>query len=31
MPETKERLVAGYRSRKRIRIVNSRFLQKLQE
>ena len=31
MPETNEMIVSGYRSMKRIRIVNSRFLQKLQE
>ena len=27
MPETNETIVSGYRSMKRIRIVNSRFLQ----
>ena len=31
MPETNETIVAGYRYMKRIRIVNIRFLQKLQE
>ena len=31
MPETNETIVAGYRSMKRIRIVNIRFLQKIQE
>ena len=31
MPETNETIVARYRSMKRIRIVNIRFLQKIQE
>ena len=31
MPETNETIVAGYRSIKKIRIVNIRFLQKIQE
>ncbi len=31
MPETNETIVAGYRSMKRIRIVNICFLQKIQE
>ena len=31
MPETNETIVAGYRSMKRIRIVNISFLQKIQE
>lgn len=31
MPETNEMIVAGYRSMKRIRIENIRFLQKIQE
>ena len=31
MPETNETIVAVYRSMKRIRIVNIRFLQKIQE
>ena len=31
MPETNEMIVSGYRSMKRIRIENIRFLQKIQE
>ena len=31
MPETNETIVAGYRSMKRIRVENIRFLQKIQE
>lgn len=31
MPETNKTIVAGYRSMKRIRIENIRFLQKIQE
>lgn len=31
MPEINETIVVGYKSMKRIRIVNIRFLQKIQE